>query len=110
MRKTRLLELNPRWANSRWRDGEAADAISFDCPEADGGCDGRHVIPVSHRKDGTPAPHDVVRWRRIGDDFATMSLDQSVRCAGACRMHIQISNGRITFCEDSKSGPDWSDK
>jgi hypothetical protein len=107
VRKTRLSELDPNWATTYAiadRRGEP-DAISFDCPEADGGCGSRHVIPVTPDRGGEPALG--MRWQRRGDDLAKMSITPSIRCGGCCTMHINIVGGEVQFCGDSKSGPDW---
>jgi Family of unknown function (DUF6527) len=106
MRKTRLIDLEPKWVYHRTPFSGPPDAVRFECPEADGGCGSHHVIPVSPAKDGsaTEARH----WDRHGDDFATMTISPSIRCAGACRMHVTVVRGEILFADDSKSGPDWS--
>ena len=101
-RKTHLSQCAPEWVE-REVDGQLVRrAITFACPEADGGCDGRHRIPVN-------GAAGECSWRAHGE-LPNVTLDPSVRCSGACRMHIQVSSGSITFCNDSKSGPDWSDK
>ena len=96
MRRTSFFDLNPQTIES---DGVLL-AVSFDCPEADGGCHGRHRIPLDTRS--------ACHWRVLDRNLATFTLDPSIRCSGACRWHGFIQGGRVTFCDDSKSGPDWS--
>lgn len=110
MRRTKLSELSPNWTTTHAvaeRGGEA-DAIAFNCPEADGGCGSRHVIPVTPDVDGQPT-HGT-RWQRAGDDLATMTITPSILCRGCCQMHVNITRGEILFHADSKSGPDWERK
>ena len=101
-RKTLLSECAPRWYS---RDGGVhRHGVSFDCPEADGGCGGRHTIPTSTEPDGTTSP---TTWG-VSGNLPNITLNPSIRCGGACRMHIQIRDGRVEFCPNSKSGPDWN--
>lgn len=102
MRKTRLIDLDPQWV--LW---DGTDAVQFDCPEANSGCEGRHTIPVAPQRDGSPGSGKYTTWSRTGDDFASMSITPSIRCWGACQWHGHITSGAVTFCDDSKSGPDW---
>lgn len=83
MRRTRISECNPR----RVEGG----GVSFDCPEENGGCGGRHVV-------GKP-------WQVTGQ-LPGITIKPSIRCAGACRMHVTVTRGEISFDVDSKSGPD----
>lgn len=92
MRATRLTERDPRWVVNVGASG--GRGVGFNCPEADGGCGGRHVIPFD-------------RWKATGDTFETLTLDPSIKCGGACRWHGHIVNGAFTYCADSKSGPEW---
>lgn len=85
MRRYLVADLSPRWTET---------GVSFECPEANGGCGGRHAIPRD-------------RWA-VSADLATLTITPSIRCSGACRMHIFVTLGRIEFCEDSEAGPDWS--
>lgn len=90
MRKQRIAECAPRWCEP--------SGVSFECPEADGGCDGRHAIPGAG-----PGAH----WQ-ISGTLENVTIVPSIACRGACQIHIVVTDGRIEFCSDSKSGPDWS--
>lgn len=109
MRRYLLTELDPRWADHQDPDNAdvpgVADAISFECPEAGGGCGGRHCVPFKPALDGSAR---ATGWTRSGGGFATLTLTPSIQCRGACQWHGFIEEGRIKFCEDSKAGPDWS--
>jgi hypothetical protein len=85
-RKFHLRDCDPRRTSD--------SGVSFECPEADGGCQGRHAVPGD-------------RWSVTGT-LPDMTIDPSVRCRGACQMHIVVTNGVITFADDSKSGPEFS--
>lgn len=100
MRKHNLSECDPRWVT---HDGVQRTGFSFECPESDGGCQGRHVVPTSSR------PNGGATWEITGN-LPHITLTPSIACRGACRMHITIASGVINFCPDSKSGPDWSEK
>ena len=97
MRRFKLTELDPHWVTNVGQSG--GNGISFECPEADGGCGGRHVIPFDI---WTPTTNG-------GATFETLTLTPSIRCSGACQWHGFIKNGKIEFCADSKSGPDWDE-
>ena len=102
MRKTHLRECSPRWISD---DGVNRTGISFECPEADGGCGSRHAVPCGPRGPGDGG----ARWTMRGN-LPDITIDPSMACRGACRMHINVTNGQIIFHSDSKSGPDWSAK
>lgn len=70
------------------------NGVSFECPESGGGCGSRHAISGNI-------------WTVTGE-LPDVTISPSIRCRGACQMHIQVSNGSISFCDDSKSGPDWA--
>lgn len=97
-RKDHLRDCAPEWVTG---DDGVRRAITFACPEADGGCDGRHRIPING--------YAACSWGASGE-IPNVTLTPSIRCSGACRMHINIIGGAIQFCPDSKSGPDWSAK
>jgi hypothetical protein len=97
-RRYSLEELNPKIAV---RDGVIVQ-VTFDCPEADGGCEGRHPIQTD--------PALACHWAVSGSTAADLTLEPSIRCAGACRWHGFVQAGRITFCADSKSGPEWDER
>lgn len=87
-RKVRFADCDPRPV--------AGGGVSFDCPEANGGCGGRHAIPGD-------------KWR-ISGELESVTITPSIRCRGACRMHIQITRGGIHFYGDSKRGPEWAEE
>jgi hypothetical protein len=113
-RKHRLVDCNPKWHGRAF--------ITFDCPE--GHVDCRFTIPFTPTLDGVA--HDHPRpWERQGDTFETLTLTPSIKCNSKyssreevladpkilpeyvtesmwCKLHIQIGNGAITFCPDSK--------
>jgi len=101
-RKTRFVDCNPRWGTHY---GEHLDRyITFDCPE--GHVDCHHTIPVSPKRNGTPWLPNSVFWERRGDDFATMTIAPSIKRTPTnndqCAMHVEITNGQITFAGDSR--------
>lgn len=97
-RKLHLRDCNPRWVS---HDGVHRTGISFECPEANGGCEGRHVVPTTARPSGGAV------WSLSGN-LPDVTITPSLACRGACQMHINITNGQIIFHDDSKSGPDWN--
>jgi hypothetical protein len=118
MRKTRLVDCNPNWAEFHG----VTCYVSFDCPEGHVGC--RHMIPFYPALDGSMPTMQGARWERSGDDFATLSLSPSIKrtpsyesydaaiAAGCipehvtpsllCALHINIVGGQINFCVDSR--------
>lgn len=129
-RRTRLVDCNPRWVTGRYAGQTAGgddvpSGIRFDCPEGHEGCS--HVIPFSPAFDGSPTPgwqQNGAIWQRTGDIFETLTLSPSIRrnptyasreaaiAAGAleeyltpsmfCALHVDITNGQIEFCGDSR--------
>lgn len=118
MRKTRLVDCNPKWVENYFGAGRV-DAIVFDCPEGHVGC--KHVIPFTPALDGTVHAMEAGRgWQRSGDTFETLTLSPSIKrnprhasreaaiAAGCipeyvddsllCALHIFIQNGQIQFC------------
>lgn len=87
-RKLLISECDPR----RVEGG----GVSFHCPESDGGCESRHAIPGG-------------RGWTVSGELDDLTITPSIKCRGACQMHITITSGYITFHSDSKSGPDWSE-
>lgn len=114
MRRYLLTDLDPYWVRWDGREPGAefgpADALQFDCP--DGGCGGRHTVPVTPDLAGavrpSPQQNGAVWSRSGGDGFSTLTLNPSIRCSGWCRWHGYIEEGRVTFCSDSQSGPEGS--
>ena len=81
-RKTRLVDLNPRWVSGRYagRDDDVPCGIHFDCPEGHEGCS--HAIPFAPAFDGSPTPgwqQNGAIWQRSGDTFETLTLSPSIR-------------------------------
>jgi hypothetical protein len=101
-RKTHLRDCDPSWNEV---DGVRI-AIRFFCPEADGGCQGYHRIPINYGGDQSPAG-ERARWGASGE-LPDVTIVPSVACHGGCRMHINITNGEITYGDDSASGPESS--
>lgn len=120
-RRHRLVDCDPRWVNHQG----ALCGISFACPEGHEDC--RHSIPFTPALDGTQAPSWYASgaiWQRSGDTFETLALSPSIRrepvyasreaaiAAGAlpghlapmmfCALHVNIVEGRIEFCGDSR--------
>ena len=103
MRKTKLVDCNPRWG--RYYHGqEIEDCVTFDCPEGHEHC--LISVQVSPARDGSPQPvrqRNGAQWQRTGDTFETMSLTPSIRSEGpVCFFHGFVTNGEITFCGDSR--------
>lgn len=128
MRKTKLVDCNPRWiTNGRYTgnvDGVAC-GVHFDCPEGHEGCS--HAIPFTPALDGNPAntwQQNGANWQRTGETFESLTLSPSIKrnprhasreaaiAAGCipeyvtesmlCAFHGFVTNGEITFCGDSK--------
>lgn len=127
MRRTLLVDCNPRWVSGRYAgmDDDVACGVHFDCPEGHDGCD--HAIPFTPRLDGSPVTSWYTSgavWQRTGDTFETLTLSPSVRriprhasreaaiahgCIPEyitesmfCAFHGFIRDGRIEFCGDSR--------
>lgn len=121
MRKTKLVDCNPRWGE---RDGQRR-YVRFDCPEGHAEC--HHVVPFTPSLEGVELPspqQNGANWQRTGETFETLSLSPSIRripshasreaaiAAGCipeyvtesmlCAFHGFVTNGEITFCGDSK--------
>lgn len=129
VRKTRLVDCNPRWVITKGR----VSGVSFDCPEGHENC--RHSIPFTPALDGHPAASWYTSgavWQRMGPSsefaetklFDTLTLSPSIRrepvyasreaalAAGCLEEHIEptllcafhgfICNGQIDFCGDSR--------
>lgn len=127
MRKTRLVDCNPRWVAARYRGEENGTpaGVKFDCPEGHKDC--WHVIPFTPDMNGAPRESwqsNGAVWQRTGDTFETLTLAPSIRrippyesreaavAAGCipeyvtdsflCAFHGFVKNGEIEFCGDSK--------
>jgi len=123
MRKHRLIDCNPHWVVLEENGPECG--IHFDCPEGHAGCS--HTIPFRPTLDGLRNRSwrtDHVQWQRAGDTFETLTLTPSIKrqpqhadreaalkagClaeyiteAMFCALHVNIVNGAIEFCGDSK--------
>lgn len=103
MRKTRLVDCDPRWAG---REGRTYFLV-FACPEGHEDC--RHRIPFTPSLEGVAMASPQVNgavWVRTGDTFDTLTLQPSIKRIptdnDACAMHINITNGAIEFHADSK--------
>lgn len=105
--------------------GEAVTRfVTFDCPEGHRDC--WHTIPFTPTLDGTPASktRGGAQWGRTGDTFETLTLTPSIRRVPSyksrekaiadgcspdnisdsllCAFHGHITNGVITFTDDSR--------
>ena len=109
MRKTRLLDCNPRWGTAY---GEATTRyLTFDCPEGHESC--WHTIPFTPALDGGVVTSQGALWERVGDDFATLTLSPSIarrvvvknletgEIYDPCHMHVNLINGAFEFAGDS---------
>lgn len=112
-RKTRLVDCNPQWRKHLIGDHDH-DVIAFDCPEGHEGC--AFVLPL------TPWHANGWDWNHLG--FEHLTLAPSVKSAASydsvdeavadgrirehvyprmvCHAHVNISNGSIIFCDDSR--------
>lgn len=122
-RRTRLVDCDPRWVSVPGGGSECG--ISFACPEGHEGC--RHRVPFTPTLAGVPHAgwqSNGCVWQRSGDTFETLTLSPSIRCEPAyasinaalaagvneqdlepslfCAVHINITNGQIEFCGDSR--------
>jgi dipeptidyl aminopeptidase/acylaminoacyl peptidase len=115
VRKHRLIDCNPRWAEDRRR-------IRFDCPEGHVDCE--HLIPLTPALDGTPQTSSQALWDRHGDAFETLTIAPSIRrrppylsreaaiedgCLPEyvtesllCAAHFNIIDGQFVFAGDSR--------
>jgi hypothetical protein len=85
----RLTDLDPRWASSGERHGQA---VSFDCPC---GCGERLIVPFSNPIDGgAPMRGQGVTWKRQGDTFETLTLSPSIDSPG--HWHGWVKGGEVT--------------
>jgi hypothetical protein len=124
MRRTKLVDCNPRWGVDAEPETTADKWVSFDCPEGHEAC--RYVIPFTPAMDGTVLVdlNAGARWERTGDTFETLSLTPSIRgvpeydslgaaiVAGLapervhprmhCHAHFFLTTGEIWFCGDSR--------
>jgi hypothetical protein len=117
-RKHRLVDCNPKWAQS----GDLTCYVIFDCPEGHDEC--KHTIPFRQSLEGPTAQQEGAMWDRSGDTFETLTLSPSIArrpryanreaaIAGGCTpeyitesmlcaLHIFIKDGAFEFCGDSK--------
>ncbi len=104
----RLIDLEPHWIEHEGR----ICGLSFACPEhGDGDRYCRIGIPFTPAMDGTVSnswQSNRARWQRTGgvyfddqrvDGFADITLTPSIR--SGCGYHGFITNGEVSFCEDS---------
>ncbi len=124
-RKHKLVDCNPEWRVWNGREGESVDSISFTCPEGHDNCSIH--IPFTPASDGTERPvvqHNGAHWKRVGETFQYLTLTPSIKSMRKyktreealadgvlpqyyeermiCALHIEITNGEIRFCSDSK--------
>jgi len=123
MRKTRLVDLHPKFLSYTGRDGDPIDALRFDCPEGHEEC--RHTVRFTPALDGSTSKpqRNGANWTRVGETFYTLSLYPSIRRVPVyvsreaalaqgcipdqviapllCAVHIFITRGAIEFCSDS---------
>jgi hypothetical protein len=110
MRRTRLVDCNPRWGLVCGDDETrfATSYLTFECPEGHPNCE--HSIPFTPSLEGE---HQAVRqlngaqWERRGETFETLTLTPSIArrpVAGhdTCAMHVNLTNGAFEFHGDSK--------
>lgn len=81
--------------------------MTFECPEGHNDC--RHAIPFTPTLNGASA----TGWERTGDTFDTLTLSPSIKrqpvinsetgeVIDACEVHVILTNGVFTFCDDSR--------
>ncbi len=124
MRRTKLTDCNPHWVIFSGKEGDAPDAIYFDCPEGHEDC--HYVIPFTPALNGSAIAvqqKNGVQWARAGDIFEKLTLTPSIRGLPSfkskeaaiadgripeyvhprmwCALHIFIRDGHIEFCGDS---------
>jgi len=70
--------------------------IAFDCPC---GCTSRCFLYFENPMDGKPfAPLSSQQWKRIGENFETMTLKPSIFRSGGCGWHGYLTNGELKEC------------
>lgn len=123
MRKTRLVDCNPRWGVDADPESTKDRWLELDCPEGHEGC--VYDVPFTPALDGTyvVGPNAGARWARTGDSFETLTLTPSIRGVPTyesreaaiadgrlaeyvharmhCHAHFFVTNGAIEFCADS---------
>ena len=107
-RKYKLIDCNPRWVEAP--DSATRCYLQFECPEGHPEC--WHTIPFTPSLGGAVVMHAGPKWDRRGDTFETLTLTPSIRrrrvldrdglVVRACALHINIRDGAIEFCNDSK--------
>jgi hypothetical protein len=103
-RKTKLVDCDPKWADSYGEVEAGATHVMFDCPEGHEGC--WHHIPFTPSLNGQAMTSAHAIWQRTGETFETLTLSPSIATRpprpNGCALHIHIANGQIEFCGDSK--------
>jgi hypothetical protein len=81
----RLTELDPSWRNN-------GTVLRFDCPL----CRDQEEDGVIKRPHGVRIERGV--WEFHGTEFTTLTVRPSIQAEDSvCRLHIQITDGEVTF-------------
>lgn len=99
----KLIDLNPRWIghggegiydeNYNPISYQHGVALECDCPVC--GVDHPLVIFIDPPIEGNLLDNQRLYWKRIGEDFQTLTLTPSIQRMDKCKWHGFIRNGEI---------------